>query len=74
MRRRALGRAGLLLASLAVAAWSLFPFAWYFLTSLTLPGHIPRRLRLPDVLTLRSYGAVLVGGSGGMAPERGAPA
>lgn len=46
----------------AVTLWSLFPFAWYFLASLTLPGHIPRRLALPDLITLRSYGAVLFGG------------
>ena len=61
-RRSPLWRAFLAAAGLAVAAWSLFPFAWYLLTSLTLPGHIPRRLTLPDVVTLRSYGAVLAGG------------
>lgn len=61
-RRSPRWRAFLVAAALAVATWSLFPFAWYFLTSLTIPGHIPRRLALPDVVTLRSYGAVLVGG------------
>jgi multiple sugar transport system permease protein len=40
----------------------VFPFAWYFLVSLTTPGNIPRRFELPDVLTLRSYGAVIFGG------------
>jgi multiple sugar transport system permease protein len=50
------------LAALGVIAWSLFPFLWYLLVSLTIPGHIPRRLAIPDLLTLRSYGAVLVGG------------
>ena len=61
-RRSPRWRALLAVAALAVATWSLVPFAWYFLTSLTLPGHIPRQLRLPDLVTLRSYGAVLVGG------------
>jgi len=61
-RRSPAWRALLVAAALVVATWSLFPFAWYFLTSITIPGHIPRRLTLPDVVTLRSYGAVLVGG------------
>lgn len=59
-------RAGhrIVLAALAalLALWSLFPFAWYLLVSLTLPGHIPRRFEIPDVLTLRTYAGVLVGG------------
>jgi multiple sugar transport system permease protein len=46
----------------AVALWSLFPFAWYILVSLTTPGHIPRSIEIPDVVTLQSYGAVLFGG------------
>lgn len=60
--RRAVRRA--VLAGLVglVAVWSLFPFAWYFLVSLTLPGYIPRSFAMPGVLTLRSYGAVLFGG------------
>jgi multiple sugar transport system permease protein len=46
----------------AIAVWTLFPFVWFFLVSLTIPGHIPRRLELPGVLTGRSYAAVLLGG------------
>ena len=46
----------------AIAVWTLFPFVWFFLVSLTIPGHIPRRIELPDVLTGRSYAAVLLGG------------
>ncbi len=52
----------LLAGALMVTAWSVFPFAWYFLVSLTIPGHIPRRFEIPDVLTLKSYVAVLFGG------------
>ncbi|MCK6452692.1 MAG: carbohydrate ABC transporter permease [Alphaproteobacteria bacterium] len=55
-------RAMLLLGCAVVATWTVFPFAWYLLVSLTTPGHIPRRFEIPDVLTLRSYGAVLFGG------------
>lgn len=47
----------------AVVIWSVFPFAWYFLVSLTSPGHIPRSFQFPDVLTLDSYGAALFGGN-----------
>ena len=47
---------------LLVSLWSLFPFLWYFLVSLTLPGSIPRSLALPSTLTLRTYAAVLFGG------------
>jgi multiple sugar transport system permease protein len=47
---------------LLVGIWSLFPFLWYFLVSLTLPGSIPRSLALPSTLTLRTYAAVLLGG------------
>jgi ABC-type glycerol-3-phosphate transport system permease component len=46
----------------AIAVWTLFPFLWYFLTSLTVPGNIPRRIELPDVITWRSYAAVIFGG------------
>ena len=52
----------LIVAASLVVIWTLFPFIWYFLVSLTVPGYIPRRLEIPDVLTLRSYGAVLFGG------------
>lgn len=55
-------RAGLLLLAGLAALWTLFPFAWYFLVSLTAPGHIPRRFSLPDTLTLESYRSVLFGG------------
>lgn len=51
----------LLLLIFVVGAWSLFPFLWYFLVSLTLPGNIPRTFALPSTLTLRTYGAVLFG-------------
>ncbi len=51
----------LLLLIFVVGAWSLFPFLWYFLVSLTLPGSIPRTFALPSTLTLRTYGAVLFG-------------
>ena len=46
----------------AIAVWTLFPFVWFFLVSLTIPGSIPRRLEFPRVLTGRSYAAVLLGG------------
>lgn len=63
MRLRAVSRRVLLLVLAGLAGlWSLFPFTWYFLVSLTVPGHIPRRFEIPDVLTLRTYGAVLFGG------------
>jgi multiple sugar transport system permease protein len=45
-----------------VALWSLFPFLWYFLVSLALPGSIPRSLSLPSTVSLRTYAAVLLGG------------
>lgn len=63
MRGKILTRALLLLACGAVVTWTVFPFAWYLMVSLTSPGHIPRRLEIPDVLTLRSYGAVIFGGN-----------
>ena len=51
----------LLVLIVAVNLWSLFPFLWYFLVSLTLPGSIPRSFAPPSTLTLRTYGAVLFG-------------
>ena len=47
----------------AIALWTVLPFVWFFLVSITIPGHIPRRIELPDVVTGRSYAAVLLGGS-----------
>lgn len=55
-------RLGLLAIAALVALWTLFPFAWYFLVSLTTPGNIPRSLEFPDVVTLQSYYAALFGG------------
>lgn len=52
----------LVVGAFSVVLWSVFPFVWYFLVSLTTPGNIPRRFQIPDVVTLRSYGAVLFGG------------
>ena len=46
----------------AIAVWTLFPFVWFFLVSLTIPGNIPRRIEMPGVITGRSYAAVLLGG------------
>lgn len=62
MRPGPLARALLLAGAVGVILWSAFPFAWYLLVSLTTPGHIPRRFEIPDVLTLRTYGAVIFGG------------
>ena len=60
---RSLGWRLLLLALMGlVSLWSLFPFLWYFLVSLALPGSIPRSLSLPSTLSLRTYAAVLLGG------------
>lgn len=59
-------RMGLLIAATLVAAWSLFPFLWYFLVSMTTPGHIPTGLHLPDTLSFASYRAALFGGGQGM--------
>lgn len=55
-------RLGLLSVGGIIVLWSLFPFVWYFLVSLTSPGNIPRSFEIPDNLTLDSYGAVLFGG------------
>ncbi len=55
-------KALLLLGCGLALTWTVFPFAWYMLVSLTTPGHIPRHFEIPDVLTLRSYGAVIFGG------------
>jgi multiple sugar transport system permease protein len=52
----------LLIAAGCGVLWTVFPFIWFFLVSLTTPGHIPRRLEIPDLLTLKSYAAVLFGG------------
>ncbi|MBL8701116.1 MAG: carbohydrate ABC transporter permease [Alphaproteobacteria bacterium] len=62
MRASPAVRALLALAALGVVLWSAFPFVWYLLVSLTTPGHIPRRFEIPDVVTLRTYGAVIFGG------------
>lgn len=62
MNRSLVYRGSLLLVAMLAALWTLFPFTWYFLVSLTAPGHIPRRFSLPDTLTLESYGSVLFGG------------
>lgn len=62
MNRSFTYRASLLLVAALAALWTLFPFAWYFLVSLTTPGNIPRSLSLPDTLTLSSYVSVLFGG------------
>jgi multiple sugar transport system permease protein len=60
---RSLGWRLLLLALMGlVSLWSLFPFLWYFLVSLALPGSIPRSLSWPSTLSLRTYAAVLLGG------------
>jgi multiple sugar transport system permease protein len=62
MRAGPWARAGLALAALLVVLWSAFPFLWYALVSVTTPGHIPRRLEIPDLITWRTYAAVLLGG------------
>lgn len=62
MNRSLAYRASLLLIAALAALWTLFPFVWYFLVSLTTPGHIPRSFSLPDKLTLDSYVSVLFGG------------
>ena len=54
-------RLGMLVLIFAVGVWSLFPFVWYMLVSLTLPGSIPRSFAPPSTLTWRTYGAVLFG-------------
>ncbi|KAB2875730.1 MAG: carbohydrate ABC transporter permease [Bauldia sp.] len=56
-------RALLLAAAALVVVWSLFPFTWFFLTSLTTPGNIPRSFSLPETLTLEAYSTVLFGSS-----------
>lgn len=61
MNRSIAYRASLLFLAALAALWTLFPFAWYFLVSLTTPGHIPRRFSFPDVLTLDSYASALFG-------------
>lgn len=62
MNRSLAYRAALLVLAAIAAAWTLFPFAWYFLVSLTTPGHIPRSLSLPDKLSLQPYVSALFGG------------
>ncbi len=62
MNRSFAYRASLVLMAILAALWTLFPFAWYFLVSLTMPGHIPRRFSFPDVITFQSYAAALLGG------------
>lgn len=62
MNRSLAYRAGLLFLAALAALWTLFPFAWYFLVSLTAPGHIPRSLGLPEVVTFQSYLSALFGG------------
>jgi multiple sugar transport system permease protein len=56
-------RALLLVGAALMIVWSLFPFAWFFLTSLTTPGNIPRSFSLPETLTLESYATVIFGSS-----------
>ncbi|MBL8584378.1 MAG: hypothetical protein JNL61_19415, partial [Rhizobiaceae bacterium] len=46
MRHALVYRISLILLATIAALWTLFPFAWYFLVSLTTPGHIPRSLSI----------------------------
>jgi multiple sugar transport system permease protein len=43
------------------AGWTVCPFAWFFLVSLTVPGRIPRRFEIPDVMTAAGYREILAG-------------
>ena len=56
-------RTALLVGAAMVILWSLFPFLWFFLTSLTTPGNIPRTFALPETFTLEAYRTVLFGSS-----------
>jgi trehalose/maltose transport system permease protein len=56
--RRIAGRAGLALAALAIAAWSLFPLAWALLSSLKPGDRLFDGSILPDRIAWENYAAV----------------
>lgn len=51
----------LLAAALLICLWTIFPFLWFFVVSLTTPGRIPRGMQLPEELSPVSYWAVITG-------------
>ncbi len=59
MNKKGFKKILLLIPFLIIVIYTIFPFLWFFIASLSKPGTIPKTLSLPDRLSFDAYFAVL---------------